>query len=1131
MAMNNARQAMTAAALNPRHSVVVEACAGSGKTWLLVSRILRLLLTGAAPSSILAITFTRKAAQEMQERLMDWLAFLATADEADARIFLQQRAMSDGEILHALPRVKTLFTEVAFASPKLAISTFHGWFQQLLSAAPMGESMHDATIAESESSLLDEAWLNLGESLNRAPESETAQALSRLFAEWGLSSTKTLLWNFIKRRAEWRVYEHSLVIDSAADDSQSGGREAPVIDVALARWRQEWDVDLSRNLVDDWAGNEFNDAAIRAVIRAITSTPKMTEAALKWPPALESALAIADPAQKFKAIRKEFLTLKDEPRANQSRWAEQAGGGDYFQRVYDSILQVVDAQTNQKIFAYNRDALIAGTALLDAYETLKAAQRTIDFADLEWRAFSLLSSSEHADTIQYRLDQRYRHILLDEFQDTNPIQWQCLTAWLDASVAADNKPTVFMVGDPKQAIYRFRRTDSRLFQIAKQYFQTEFDAQAFELNLTRRNAPAVVKFVNAVFEAEPIFKGYQKHVSERENSLGEVVALPAIEAEMSAVFASDTVLRNPLVEPRPDTSEDRFANEAHALADAISQIVGRVMVDEDIDGKAMRRLAEYRDVKVLFRRRAPLAAFEHALRAARIPYVGAKPGGLMSTLEARDMVALLTFLSAPDDDLALAQVLKSPLFGVDDQVLLRLRFDEVEGTWWQRVVRRAADETSDPIFNVIAATIRAWLHAMDHLPVHDLLDRVYHEADVLTAYSQAVPTAMRAGVVANLNAFMALALAVDSGRYPSLTRFLNELKRYRTLPDQDAPDEGAVIDDDIESGDEIEAESNLNAVGLMTIHAAKGLEAPIVFLIDADTVSTKTDSHTVLCDWQPDEKAPRHFSFWATNALKGNRRNAILEAEANYQSREQLNLLYVAATRAKQFFIISGTAGKVSAKANETMSWLGRAVNAGASASLDFSLNSATLGSEITFDAKLSKPTLLSAQSAFEIRQAVPPVARNAIGKRAPPACDDGLRVLGIEVHALLEMKIPASNKFIRTNTAISPEAVAIAEKIVQSAALQKFFNPDQYVAAFNELEMSVMVQANSQTLRIDRLVEFADEVWVLDYKTGGAIDDAAIAQHRAQLEAYCEAITPLYPAKTMRGAFINSEGALTVIR
>ncbi len=1131
--MNNARQTMTAAALNPRHSVVIEACAGSGKTWLLVSRILRLLLTGAAPSSILAITFTRKAAQEMQERLMDWLAFLATADETDARAFLQQRAMSEGEILDALPRVKTLFTEVAFASPKLAISTFHGWFQQLLSAAPIGESMHDATIAESESSLLDEAWMNLGESLNRAPESDEAQALSRLFTDWGLSSTKTLMWNFIKRRAEWRAYAGSLVIDAAVDDGQSDNRDAAKIAAALERWQQEWDVDLNRNPIDDWAADELNDAAICAIIRAVIATPKLTEAALKWPPALEFGLAIADPAQKFAAIRKEFLTLKDEPRANQSRWAEQAGARDYFQRVCDSILQVVDAQTNQKIFAYNRDALITGTALLDVYETLKADQRTIDFADLEWRAFSLLNNSEHAETIQYRLDQRYRHILLDEFQDTNPIQWQCLTAWLDASVAADNKPTVFMVGDPKQAIYRFRRTDSRLFQIAKKYFENQFDAQSFELNLTRRNAPSVVTFVNAVFEAEPLFKGYQTHVSERPKLAGAVVALPAIDAEISAAMASVDILRNPLTEPRADTSEDRFANEAHALSHAIAQIVGRLMVDEDIDGKSRQRLAEYRDIKVLFRRRAPLAAFEHALRAARIPYVGAKPGGLMSTLEARDMVALLTFLSAPDDDLALAQVLKSPLFGVDDQVLLSLRFDETEGTWWQRVMRLAAIETSDPIFNVIAATLRAWLHAMDHLPVHDLLDRVYFEADVIAAYSLAVPTAMRAGVVANLNAFMALALAVDSGRYPSLTRFLNELKRYRTLPDQDAPDEGAVIDDDIESGAEIEAESNLNvnAVGLMTIHASKGLEAPIVFLIDADSVSTKTDGHTVLCDWQPDDKAPRHFSFLATKALKGNRRDAILKEEADYQFREQLNLLYVAATRAKQFFIISGTAGKISAKAGDTPSWLGRAASTGASASIDFLLKSAAVESEITLDAKLTKPTLSIAQLANGIRQAAPALARHVIGARAPRAYDDELRVLGIEVHALLEWKIPASNKLCRTNIASSPEAAAIADKIVQSAALQKFFKPAQYVAAFNELEMSVMVQANAQTLRIDRLVEFTDEVWVLDYKTGGVFDDAAVAQHRAQLEAYCDAIAPLYPAKKMRAGLIDSQGALTVTR
>jgi ATP-dependent helicase/nuclease subunit A len=1105
--MTEVRTALTKAALDPAQSVVVEACAGSGKTWLLVSRILRLLLAGAAPSSILAITFTRKAAEEMKARLMQWLEFLATASDAEAREFLRERALQDGEIDALLPRARQLFVEVAFATPHIGISTFHGWFQQLLSAAPIGMSAADATIAESESTLLNEAWLTLAESLNRDTESPAAEALNRLFAEWGLHSTKAVLWNFVKRRAEWRAYAGGTLHINATDDA-----DPDLIEAALARWREEWRIDLDANPVADWASNASVEASIRAIIRGVSTTPKMTEPALKWPPLLESALKIAGAKEKFADFfaetRTAFLTLKDEPRVNQSRWAEKAGAQDYFQTVCASICAVLDSLTNLEIYNYNRDALIAGTAVLKKYEELKTDQRAIDFADLEWRAFSLLTESEHAETMQYRLDQRYRHILLDEFQDTNPIQWQCLTAWLTASVGADNRPTVFMVGDPKQAIYRFRRTDARLFQIAKKYFAEHFDASIFALNRTRRNAPAVVDFVNHIFVDEPLFEGFAAHETENAGLLGGVTVLPEFVSIKSDAAPSETELRDSLMTPLADVDEDRYTLEAEALASAISSAVGQLKITESRDGKTIERGARYNDFMVLFRRRAPLAAFERALRDARIPYVGARPGGLMAALEVSDMVALLTFLSSPNDDLALAQVLKSPLFNASDDVLLSIRFCKMEGTWWQRLQLIKTAETENA-----ATKLNAWLQAMDTLPVHDLLDRVFHEADVLNAYARAVPEMMRASVIANLNAFMALALEVDSGRFPSLTRFLNELKRFHALPDNEAPDVGSVLDD---STDETEIDSSINAVRLMTIHAAKGLESPIVWLIDADDVSHKTDSHTVLSDWRPDDAAPRHFSFWAVKALAGKGRAAILEEEARVQAREQLNLFYVAATRAKQYLVVSGTARQASPDA---VSWHDRALKVSEA-------NEASWPLAVEPHAALNGLVPTSS----DVRPNRIAAWMLPVGTRAPLAVSDSKREKGIEIHAALEamtLEKNASRTDAKRSKLFSADITEAAKNILSVAELQRFFNADQFVAAHNEIEIAIQMSGELIMQRIDRLVEFEREVWVLDYKTGAGNMDL----YHAQIAAYCDAVMPLYKNKTVRGAVIDLMGELHILR
>lgn len=1123
------REALARAALDPTRSVVVEACAGSGKTWLLVSRILRLLLSGAAPSSILAITFTRKAAEEMKARLMLWLEFLATASEAETRQFLLARALNDAEIDALVPRARRLFAEVAFATPHIGISTFHGWFQQLLSAAPLGLSASDASIAESESRLLEEAWLMLAESLNRDPGSAAAEALNRLFTAWGLHSTKAVLWNFVKRRAEWRAYaKGSLHIDAIND------ADPALTDAALDRWRSEWRIDLDSDPLEAWVRNASVEASLRALVQSILTTSGSTDAAKKWARTLELASgavifatsAAADAAASpgvsatvyFEAVKAACMTKEKTLRVQPSKWADKANASDYFQAICQSIVAVTDALTNREIYAYNRDALLAGTALLEAYEKLKTDQRSIDFADLEWRAFSLLTHSEHAETMQYRLDQRYRHILLDEFQDTNPIQWQCLTAWLDASVGADNRPTVFMVGDPKQAIYRFRRTDARLFQIAKKYFAEHFNASIFALNRTRRNAPAVVDFVNGIFSAEPLFDDFAQHETENIGLDGAVMVLPKFMSTPSESLSGETGLRNSLTTPLPDDDEDRYAAEAAALAAGIGGAVNQILISESRDGEVFERAARYSDVMVLFRRRAPLAAFERALREARIPYVGARPGGLMAALEVSDMVALLTFLSSPNDDLALAQVLKSPLFNASDEILLSLRFALTDGTWWQRM--QSIDASKH-----VTRKLTGWLQAMDSLPVHDLLDRIFHEADVLNAYARAVPEMMCASVLANLNAFMALALEVDSGRYPSLTRFLNELKRYHALPDNEAPDAGVVLDEVVA---EAEWDSSINAVRLMTIHAAKGLESPVVWLIDADNASNKPDAHTVLSDWQPDDAAPQHFSFWATKSLAGKDRAAILEEEARVQAREQLNLLYVAVTRAKQYLIVSGTERKL---AKESVSWHDRALNVMGTRRGLVSTALWPTGSRWRAAPPIVLPSTAGAEieDAGSVRKGSPMPPTLAIGSREAFAGSDLIREKGIAIHAALDRMATvktASSPGAAKSNAVSDDVSEMAEKIFNAPALQRFFDASQFVTAHNEIEIALQVDAELLTHRIDRLVEFEREVWVLDYKTG----NSNVALHHAQIAAYCSAVAPLYRDKTIFGAVIDATGALHLV-
>jgi ATP-dependent helicase/nuclease subunit A len=1074
-------------ALDPKRSAVVEACAGSGKTWLLVSRIVRLLLDGAQPSQILAITFTRKAAQEMLARLHLWLRDLATINDDAVRQFFAERGLatlSDAQ----LQRSRNLYRNVLLAQPGITISTFHGWFMQVLQRAPLNaEVMQGMSLLERAGNAQEEAWEALLEQLRKQPESAESQRMHWLFGECGLYNTRKLLFSFLTRRADWWAYIQGRV----------QGRE-DALTFALDRLRDDLGVDMDFDPVADWGMCGNSEEVFFAFVRQLAGEGTDTQQGKARE--LESAWNGSAPEARFAKVQPLLFTLAGEPRSFKPTRKQDAEAFLLTRdALFDTLQEVRDTLAEQQAYRLNEAVLHCGSAFLDRYQALKQQQQQIDFADLEWQLCRLLQQSEHAETMQYKLDSRYRHVLLDEFQDTNPLQWQIMRAWFDAAVAVESQPTVFIVGDPKQSIYRFRRADARLFGVARDYLREHFGAETLGNSLTRRNAQPVVDAVNAVFRDQPDGFEFVEHRTHQAGLPGHVEVLPLAVAEHEedeTAEGAPLALRDPLTTRRAEVEESARNREAGQFAELLQSIVGDWAVDEEDkqSGQRKERRARYGDIMVLVRSRTHLAVYEEALRAKHIPFISSRRGGLLDTLEAEDIQALLTFLITPFADIKLAQVLRSPIFACSDAELMRLATQE-DSSWWSRLQTL---ESPSPVLQRAADLLQRWLAHADKLPVHDLLDRIYFEGDVIARYTAVLPPEMRAKVIANLHAFMEIALAVDAGRYPSLPRFLQELCELRDSSD-DAPDEGRLG-------------TAGNAVRIYTVHESKGLEAPIVWLLDANAEKNNREGYDVLLDWPNDSRSPAHFSLYADQASRGRKRDAMFAQDAALQAREEMNLLYVAMTRAQQALIVSGNSRGAEKEQNKKApSWYDR-IAAAASGRHNPLLRPA--------------PVAGAEQAVGETAVVLPAITPAGTRK----VRDTPQQQRGIWLHALLQHLAPpyasADKAGLQAKCGIPDSEMESlwkqARALLEDASLQRFFDPRHYLGANNEMPY---VNARGETRRIDRLVEFGDEVWVLDYKLSESGDPAP---YRAQLSEYRTAMQTVYAGKKVRCALLFAGGELS---
>jgi ATP-dependent helicase/nuclease subunit A len=1111
----------------PGTNAAVRASAGTGKTWLLVTRLLRLLLDGAAPRSILAITFTRKAAAEMHGRLLERLYDLTSCSDAELHAALARMGIPVEPGIDS--RVRDLYEGLLTSDSRINVTTFHAFCQSILRRFPLEADVPPGfEIAENTGLLELEAWDALFAEATLSPDGAVAQALEALFNHCGgLHGTQTVLHDFLYRRSDWQAFTQDQA-DAIRYAREELGRQLG-IDPAAVPEAEFFTPTATAHLA------EFHD-----LLMGHPTATNATHAAL-----LAQANGPGDVRQRLEWVREVFFKRDGEPRDRKATKtladALGAAGQARFLELHHSLCTALDEVREQqaRLATYDLSAAwyAAGARLLEHYRHIKGERRVLDFADLEWKAYQLLTRADHMLWVQYKLDQSLEHVLIDEFQDTNPTQWHLIRPLLEELTAGPPAAgrSVFLVGDDKQSIYRFRRAEPRLFDAAIQWLKNRPNGSTCTLDVSYRSAPAVIDFVNRVFAAGSLrdqLVEFDPHRTQHESLWGRVEVLPLIPRNDGTAAVSAVTLRDPLREPRPEARVNRHYAEGEHIAQRIKALVGAPTL---IDAHERSRPLQYKDVIVLMRDRSHAGSYELALRDAGIPYLGISRGSLLSSLEVTDMIALLNTLVVPYDNLALAAVLRSPLFECSDEDLMLLA-GHGRGTdprrpgppWSERLAALAPGlPSSSPLYRAHAWLTR-WRAAADRVPVHDLLDRIYCEGDVLARYAAAFPVHLQGRIHANLTRFIELALEVDSGRYPSLSHFLAVLQDLQQQG-RDGPDEGPLPDTD--------------AVRVMTIHAAKGLEAPVVFLADAASTRHDTRGYHAMVSWPAAADRPRHFFLTGKKSRMDTLSQALYQQEQHAQAREEANLLYVALTRAKQVLIISGcepardrgrdwhtAITERIAPQGMTDAWVLESGATPAAAAATPAGEDAPLQPDPRLRLPLSDAT---AGESLTPSQAVTPTAETVGEDDGPEA-----RRRGTAIHRLLELltggdvaAAPAPPEAVANALDMDRDDPSLAAwwreavGIYRSPRLVRIFDHRYYIIAYNETPLQYRDGEREVHGVVDRLVIYPDEVVLIDYKTHAHAAPSNLASIAAAytdaMRLYQRGVQRLWPEKKVRAQLL----------
>ncbi|WP_295854039.1 3'-5' exonuclease, partial [uncultured Xylophilus sp.] len=528
-----------------------------------------------------------------------------------------------------------------------------------------------------------------------------------------------------------------------------------------------------------------------------------------------------------------------------------------------------------------------------------------------------------------------------------------------------------------------------------------------------------------------------------------------------------------------------------------------------------------RQVMVLARRRVALAAMDEALRALHIPATQPEKTDLRDAPEVQDVIALLDALVSPAHDLSLVQALKSPVFGFDDDDLVALAVDRrrrreagADDGWWALLQAPGAGLPAALAERVATAgtTLGRWRGWIDRLPPHDAIDAIYHDGDLLARFAAAAPAALRSTVLARLRAVPGAALQIDAGRFSTPYGFVRRLKA---------------------GGVKAPLRAEADAVRLLTVHGAKGLEADLVLLLDTDAAPARGETMGVLVDWPGEAPVPRTLLFFTSESRPPPGAAAAMAVEQVERRREELNGLYVATTRARRELVLSC----VEPHRAHAGSWWRRMealaepvpADALADAAVSGGPGMAANGAEPEA-AVFSMPFLPPAQ-AVPAQDAIEIEAESLASEADTPAS-----AIGQAMHRLLEWATAGGTGFTDAQRDAAARAYGLdAAQAGRAAALAQAVRDGEgrwiWDAALLDWQGNeVPVSHAGQPLRIDRLVRRRDTGawWVIDYKSAAAPERQPLLV--AQLQQYRAAVQAAYPEATVMAAFLTGRGGLVVL-